>query len=98
MSSSLTVPACGEGTSMDAFSVSRVIRLCSCSTVSPTLTSTSMTSTSWASPISGTLITVTSVWADDVDAVSEAGATDSGAVGTSSASAAYFDGTVSNIN
>src|SRR6185312_5905761 len=50
---SFTVPANGDGTSIVALSDSSVIRLCSFSTLSPALTSTSMTGTpSW--PMSGT--------------------------------------------
>ena len=56
---SLTTPACGEGTSMVALSVSRVIRPVSASILSPTATSTSMTSTSLSPPISGTVTSIT---------------------------------------
>ena len=51
--SSLTVPANGAGTSIDALSPSTTISDCSASTLSPTFTSTSVTSTS-SPPISGT--------------------------------------------
>ena len=51
---SLTTPAVLEGISIEALSLSTVIRLCSTRTVSPTLTSISMTATSSKSPISGT--------------------------------------------
>ena len=60
MRSSLTTPACDEGISIDALSLSTVTSDCSTFTVSPTLTSSSMTSTSLKSPMSGTL---TSTWA-----------------------------------
>src|SRR5690606_11565727 len=49
-----TTPGSGAGTSIDAFSVSSVMRLCSASTSSPSATSTSMISTSAKSPRSGT--------------------------------------------
>src|SRR5690606_21263901 len=49
-----TTPGSGAGTSIDAFSVSSVMRPCSASTSSPSATSTSMTSTSAKSPRSGT--------------------------------------------
>ena len=51
---SLTVPANGAGTSIDALSPSTVIRDCSAATLSPTFTITSVTSTS-SPPMSGTL-------------------------------------------
>ncbi len=51
--SDLTVPDSDDGISIEALSDSTVIRLCSASTESPSLTSTSMTSTSSKSPISG---------------------------------------------
>ncbi len=54
---SLTTPACGDGTSMEALSPSTVISDCSASTVSPAFTRISVTSTSSA-PISGTLISI----------------------------------------
>ncbi|CRZ48897.1 Uncharacterised protein [Vibrio cholerae] len=50
---SLTVPAKGAGTSIDALSPSTVIRDCSSATTSPTLTMISVTSTS-SPPMSGT--------------------------------------------
>ena len=53
--SSLITPACDDGISIDALSLSTVISDCSAFTVSPTLTSSSMTSTSAKSPMSGTL-------------------------------------------
>jgi hypothetical protein len=52
--SSFTTPAADDGISIDALSLSTVIRLCSTLTVSPGLTSTSMTPTSSKSPMSGT--------------------------------------------
>ncbi len=52
---SLTTPACDDGISIDALSLSIVIRLCSTLTLSPGLTRTSMTPTSLKSPMSGTL-------------------------------------------
>ena len=51
---SLTTPACDDGISIDALSLSTVIRLCSTLTLSPGLTRTSMTPTSLKSPMSGT--------------------------------------------
>ena len=52
--SSLTTPACDDGISIDALSLSTVTSDCSAFTVSPGLTSISMTSTSLKSPMSGT--------------------------------------------
>ena len=52
--SSFTTPACDDGISIDALSLSTVIRLCSAFDLSPGLTSTSMTATSSKSPMSGT--------------------------------------------
>ena len=54
---SLTTPACGDGTSIEALSPSTVMSDCSASTLSPTFTITSVTSTSSA-PISGTWISI----------------------------------------
>ncbi len=54
---SLTTPACGEGTSIEALSPSTTSSDCSTSTVSPTLTRISVTSTS-SEPMSGTLISI----------------------------------------
>ena len=71
MNTSLTVPACVDGTSIVALSVSRVIKPSSSSMTSPTLTSTSITSTSPSSPISGTAI---SMIADAVAAAATTGA------------------------
>ena len=51
---SFTTPACDDGISIDALSLSTVIRLCSTLTVSPGLTKTSITATSSKSPMSGT--------------------------------------------
>ena len=51
---SFTVPANGEGTSIEALSLSIVINGSSTATVSPDLTSTSITSTASNSPMSGT--------------------------------------------
>ena len=59
--SSLTTPAADDGISIDALSLSTVIRLCSAATVSPGLTSTSMTPTSLKSPMSGTLTSITAM-------------------------------------
>src|SRR5205823_5078302 len=53
-SSSFTIPACDDGISIDALSLSTVMSDCSCFTASPGLTSNSMTSTSLKSPMSGT--------------------------------------------
>ena len=61
---SLTVPACDEGTSIVALSVSKVIKPSSTSITSPTLTKTSIISTSPSSPISGTAISIISLCAD----------------------------------
>ena len=52
--SSLTTPSALDGISIEALSLSTVIRLCSAFTVSPGLTSSSMTATSLKSPMSGT--------------------------------------------
>ena len=54
--SSVTVPATGEGISIEALSDSMVINEPSTETLSPTLTKTSITSTSLKLPISGTWI------------------------------------------
>ncbi len=51
-------PACGEGTSIVALSLSSVTRESSFFTVSPGLASSSMTGTSLKSPMSGTLISM----------------------------------------
>src|ERR1700676_4305599 len=51
---SLTTPALGEGTSIEAFSDSSVISGASFSTLSPALTNTSITGTSLKSPMLGT--------------------------------------------
>src|SRR5690606_26976991 len=56
--SSFTTPAWDEGISIEALSLSTVIRLCSALTVSPGLTSSSMTATSLKSPMSGTWISM----------------------------------------
>ena len=58
-SSSPTVPASGEGTSMLALSDSSTINGSSAATVSPGETSTSITGTSVKSPMSGTLTSLT---------------------------------------
>ena len=58
--SSLTIPACGAGTSIVAFSDSRVTSGASASTASPTLTHSSMTGMREKSPMSGTLTSI--VW------------------------------------
>jgi hypothetical protein len=49
----VTTPACEEGISIEALSLSTVIRLWSTATVSPTFTNSSMTATSSKSPMSG---------------------------------------------
>ena len=59
---SLTLPAIGDGTSIEALSPSTVIRDCSSVTVSPTLTMISVTSTS-SPPISGTWISLSAATA-----------------------------------
>jgi hypothetical protein len=56
--SSFTTPACDDGISMEALSLSTVIRLCSALTVSPGLTSSSITATSLKSPMSGTFTSI----------------------------------------
>src|SRR5690606_35213163 len=66
---SLTTPPCEDGTSMDALSDSRVMRLCSGVTVSPTETMISITSTSAVSPMSGT---TTVTWPPAADAAGPA--------------------------
>ena len=55
-SSFVTVPACVDGTSIAALSVSMVISPCSTATSSPSATRTSITSTSAKLPMSGTVI------------------------------------------
>src|SRR5215208_3942031 len=52
---SLTTPACVDGISIDALSLSTVTSDCSALMLSPGLTSSSITDTSFASPMSGTL-------------------------------------------
>src|SRR5204862_4283020 len=54
--SAFTTPACEDGISIEALSLSTVIRLCSAFTVSPGLTKISITATSEKSPMSGTTI------------------------------------------
>ena len=71
MNTSFTVPACVEGTSMVALSVSRVISPSSFSMVSPTETNTSITSTSSSEPISGTATSITSLLPDAAGAASD---------------------------
>ena len=56
--SALMTPFSGDGISMEALSVSTIIRPSSRSTVSPTPTSTSITSTSSKSPRSGTTMSI----------------------------------------
>jgi hypothetical protein len=51
-------PACDDGISIDALSLSTVIRLCSTLHVSPGLTKTSITATSSKSPMSGTTTSI----------------------------------------
>ena len=55
-----TLPACGDGTSMEALSVSSVMSGSSAATSSPSFTSTSMISTSVKSPMSGTRTSILS--------------------------------------
>src|SRR5258708_3617977 len=55
---SFTMPACVEGTSIVALSLSSVTSASSLPMVSPGLTSSSMTGTSLKSPMSGTLISI----------------------------------------
>jgi hypothetical protein len=54
----LTTPACDDGISIDALSLSTVISDCSTLTASPALTSTSITETPLKSPMSGTLMSI----------------------------------------
>ena len=58
---SFTVPACVEGTSIVALSLSSVTSESSFDTLSPGFTSISMTGTSLKSPISGTLISMVAI-------------------------------------
>ena len=51
-----TLPATGDGTSIEALSDSKTIKESSCATVSPTATHTSITSTFSEPPISGNLM------------------------------------------
>ena len=67
--SSFTTPACDDGISIEALSLSTVIRLCSAFTVSPGLTSSSMTATSLKSPMSGTLTSTVAMLFVSVGAV-----------------------------
>ena len=60
--SSLTTPPWLQGISMEALSLSTVIRLWSDLTVSPTLTINSITVTSSKSPMSGTLISMSAMF------------------------------------
>ena len=82
MKTSFTVPACGEGTSIVALSVSSVIKPSSASITSPAATSTSITSTSPSSPISGTAISITSLLVAAAGAFSSAGASACSAFGS----------------
>ena len=54
----VTMPACDEGISIDALSLSTVIRLWSTLTESPTFTNSSITATSSKSPMSGTCMSI----------------------------------------
>jgi hypothetical protein len=56
--SDFTTPACDDGISIEALSLSTVIRLCSAFTASPTFTITSITATSAKSPMSGTFTSI----------------------------------------
>jgi hypothetical protein len=84
--SAFTTPACDDGISIDALSLSTVIRLCSTFTVSPTFTSSSMTATSSKSPMSGTTISTLPV-------CPEAGASTGSARAGAGAAAAAAAGT-----
>src|SRR5450755_1036171 len=66
--SAMTTPACEDGISIDALSLSTVIRLCSALTVSPGLTSSSITATSAKSPMSGTTTSIGPTLAADAAA------------------------------
>src|SRR5206468_12048699 len=62
--SSFTTPACDDGISMEALSLSTVTSDCSTLTVSPGFTRTSITATSLKSPMSGTFTSVVAIiWA-----------------------------------
>src|SRR5689334_5259374 len=70
---SFTTPACEEGTSIVALSLSSVTSEASFSTRSPGFTSTSMTGTSLKSPMSGTLISMAAMAGPLQDAAPEVG-------------------------
>jgi hypothetical protein len=57
----ISFPACELGISIEALSLSTVIRLCSTDNESPGETSTSIISTSLKSPMSGTLISMCAI-------------------------------------
>ena len=61
--SSLTTPACDDGISIEALSLSTVMSDCSALTASPGLTRSSMTATSLKSPMSGTLMSMSAIQA-----------------------------------
>ena len=70
---SLTVPADGEGTSIDALSDSRVINGSSSLTMSPGFTEISMIGTSLKSPISGTFTSMMLVKTTSLDSARRVG-------------------------
>ena len=57
----ISLPACELGISIEALSLSTVIRLCSTDNESPGDTNTSIISTSLKSPMSGTLISMCAI-------------------------------------
>ena len=59
---SLTTPACDDGISIDALSLSTVTSDCSALMLSPGLTSSSITDTSATSPMSGTFTSTRLIW------------------------------------
>ncbi len=90
-SSRSTTPACDDGISIEALSLSTVIRLCSAATVSPGLTSSSITATSSKSPMSGTTTSIVAAPPPDTGAGAAgpgAGAAAGAAAGVGAAAAA----------
>ena len=87
----VTLPAAVDGTSMVALSVSKVIKVSSTATVSPTFTATSITSTPLLSPMSGTstfTLPPVAVAAGAAAGASAAGAAATGAAASAGAAAA----------
>src|SRR5262249_7860179 len=85
--SSFTTPACDDGISIEALSLSTVMSDCSAFTVSPGFTSSSMTATSLKSPMSGTRI-----WLGPARAGAGAGAAARAGAGAGAAAAAGAGG------